>query len=140
VFLYNLIKGLFDSLAVRMDYKHSQLLFSHSKKEMELDIYIPSEKLAFEYFGQQHYMFHHLVGSPEDQKGRDMEKRMACEKADITLIVIPFWWDFKKSSLLATIRHKRPDIFQKYFPNEETGVPIPDMMPTRLQNRSEIKQ
>jgi hypothetical protein len=51
----------------------------------------------------------------------------------ITLIEIPYWWDFEADSLIATIHSYRPDI----FPEPGTGTPIPVTCPpnfSRLQN------
>lgn len=52
------------------------------------------------------------------QLQRDEEKRIACKnvnilfsfsylKAGITLIEVPYWWNFEKKSLEATIHQKR---------------------------------
>lgn len=38
-----------------LSYLHPDLLFLESKKPMELDIFIPSLQLAFEYQGEQHF-------------------------------------------------------------------------------------
>lgn len=40
---------------IYVSYLHPDLLFLESKKPMELDIYLPSLKLAFEYQGEQHF-------------------------------------------------------------------------------------
>ena len=55
-----------------------------------------------------------------------MEKKIVCEKNDITLIEVPFWWDSKRSSLVAIIHAARPDISNEYLSKEDlTGEPIP---------------
>ncbi len=90
---------------------------------------LSKEKLAFEYQGQQHYYDVHALGSQWFQKQRDQEKRELCKKKEIRLIEIPYWWDFKKSSLITTIHFHRPDLipFPGYaepipdFPLEESG-------------------
>ena len=110
---------------ILMDYKHPELVYSDTRKRMELDIFIPSLNLAFEYQGEHHYHSHYLFGSNETQKVRDEEKRMACKRAGITLIEIPYWWDRSKTSIAATIHKYRPDI----IPEAGAGQPIPEYPP-----------
>ncbi len=81
-----------------------------SNKPMELDIFIPSLSLAFEAQGQQHYNWHYKYGNPLLQQKRDEEKKRACGDHRVTLIHIPYWWDFRVESLAATIRKARPDL------------------------------
>ncbi len=110
---------------IKVNYKHPALHFSQSTRSMELDIYIPSLALAFEYQGEHHYQFHYLYGSPELHQQRDQEKRALCQRARITLIEIPYWWNKEKGSLLATIHKCRPDLIKQPV----TDLPIPDSDP-----------
>jgi hypothetical protein len=41
---------------------------------------------------------------------RDEEKRSLCDQYGITLIEVPYWWNGKQDSLLATIYNHRPDV------------------------------
>ncbi len=77
---------------------------------MELDIYLPREKLALEYQGQQHYTDIHTLGPQWIQREKDEEKRKQCSKKGITLIEVPFWWDFTISGLMTEIHLERPDL------------------------------
>jgi len=118
---------------IHMDFKHSGLQYYGTHREMELDVYIPSLNLAIEYQGEQHYMHHHVYGSPEEQRKRDEEKYLACERLGLTLIHVPFWWDLKRSSIIATIHKYRPDISAKYFKSDELfGNPIANVMPNNF--------
>lgn len=58
------------------EYYHPQLEFSenivsNNRKQMQLDVFVPSLKLAFEYHGKQHYEDHPIFGSFSDQQVRD---------------------------------------------------------------------
>jgi hypothetical protein len=70
-YLQMILMDIFPTLEIRNDYKHPSLVFPRSHLEMQLDIFIPKLDLAIEYQGQQHYNYHYLFGSPEDQKKRD---------------------------------------------------------------------
>src|SRR5690242_3774067 len=88
---------------------------------MELDVYLPKEKLAFEYQGQHHYNDIYAMGQQWHQKQTDKEKRRACEAEGITLIEIPYWWNQDKGSLMATIHKYRSDLCAK--PENEEPIP-----------------
>jgi hypothetical protein len=61
---------------------------------MELDVYLPSLSLAFEYQGIQHYEDKFYFGTASrEYSQRDKEKRAACKEIGITLIEVPYWWD-----------------------------------------------
>jgi len=80
---------------------------------MQLDIFIPSLTLAFEYQGEQHYVSSNYFGPAEIRFQRDTEKEGACANANITLIKIPYWWDRTKSYLISTISNARNDLMQE---------------------------
>lgn len=80
---------------------------------MEFDVFIPSLKLALEYHGQQHYSASDLYGDIMVQRRRkDAEKRAICQLNGVTLVEIPYWFDWgaSKESLLEIIGKKRPDL------------------------------
>ncbi len=81
---------------------------SHS---MEFDIFMPQVAVAVEYQGEQHYHPVPLLGNiTAAQAINDQNKRAACEEHGITLIEIPYWWDRRRESLLATVYQHRPDL------------------------------
>ena len=97
-------------LEIQENYYHPELQRSRIGRSMELDIFLPKERLAFEYQGEHHYRDLYSIGSGWNQKERDEEKKTLCRGRQITLIEIPYWWDKQISSLAATIQKERPDL------------------------------
>jgi len=92
-----------------------ELVFENHSPEgldaMELDIYVPSARLGFEYQGQQHYEQLTAYGNSQDRMKLDEEKWLLSRKNGITLIAVPFWWQKNRGPLLAAILEQRPDLF-----------------------------
>ena len=102
------------------NFLHPEILRKDGRA-IELDIFLPTERLAFEYQGELHHHDIYSLGDRWKQKQLDAEKRIACEAKQITLVEVPYWWDFKKPSLVATIQNHRDDLLL----NEATGLAIP---------------
>ncbi len=60
----------------------------------------------------------------------DKKKEQSCYKMGITLIMVPYWWDGKLSSLATTIHNVRPDIS---LPSTWITSPIPDSVPEAVK-------
>lgn len=86
---------------------------AHVKSDfhVEIDIYIPDFKLAFEYHGMQHYKQFFMDNIEEQKvdfpqfvcswiKRRDEYRRVMCKHLGITLIEIPYWWDKNEGSCI----------------------------------------
>jgi hypothetical protein len=99
-----------DNQDIKVDYHHPKMIYQGTLQLMELDIYIPSLSLAFEYQGEYHYLDHYLFGDPLEVQMRDEEKRQACKSLDITLIEVPYWWDYQRDSIVSFIQDARPDL------------------------------
>jgi len=100
--LYKLIRKLFPDRNIEWNYRHKKLRFTLSERPMELDVYIPSLEVAFEYQGEQHYFpVECWGGAPafNDLIRRDEEKRMKCSELGITLIEIQYTWDGSEKGL-----------------------------------------
>lgn len=91
-----------------------------SGKQMQLDLYLPTLSLAFEFQGEQHFFEVHAFGPQKVYTDRDQSKRQACNSLGISLIEVPFWWDWNNESLAATVRAVRPELL-----TEKRGTPIP---------------
>lgn len=90
--LHRLIQQTFPDHHVLSNYKHPTLILR--KGALQLDSFIPSLSLGFEYQGEQHYQLVWL-GDAKEQKKRDEEKKSLSFREGISLILVPYWWDFK---------------------------------------------
>eukprot|EP01114_Cavostelium_apophysatum_P017812 TRINITY_DN5375_c0_g1_i1.p1 TRINITY_DN5375_c0_g1~~TRINITY_DN5375_c0_g1_i1.p1 ORF type:complete len:517 (-),score=158.27 TRINITY_DN5375_c0_g1_i1:2205-3755(-) len=110
--LFAIVRDVFPNAQdVLANYLHPDMTYT-SGKLMELDIFIPSLRLAFEYQGEQHF-YRHLNENEEAFRNlirRDGEKRQACQNLGITLVEIPYWWDHARESVIATICEARKDL------------------------------
>jgi hypothetical protein len=105
--LQSILMDLFDGIDVQFNFQHPFLKYSNSRRPMELDAFIPSLNIAFEYQGEQHYS-QRRFGEVTSQKERDLEKLESCKTLGITLIRVPYWWDGTKESLQSLIKEEAP--------------------------------
>eukprot|EP01027_Heterolobosea_sp_BB2_P018850 GEZU01026495.1.p1 GENE.GEZU01026495.1~~GEZU01026495.1.p1 ORF type:complete len:840 (+),score=185.05 GEZU01026495.1:594-3113(+) len=123
--LHVTIRKIFPNTEIVEDYFHPELRFEDSRDPMQLDVFIPSLRLAFEYNGEQHYRDLHAFGSGggvSNAQERDQQKIEACQRAGITLVIVPYWWDRTAESVVATLHRVRPDL----VPHPPVhGQPIP---------------
>ncbi len=62
---------------------------------------------------------------------QDEEKVEICRADNITLVIIPYWWDGKRESLIATIRDQRPDLL---LSSTTSGAPTVSTIPVHNTN------
>eukprot|EP01124_Arcella_intermedia_P008382 TRINITY_DN15275_c0_g1_i1.p1 TRINITY_DN15275_c0_g1~~TRINITY_DN15275_c0_g1_i1.p1 ORF type:complete len:384 (-),score=69.59 TRINITY_DN15275_c0_g1_i1:14-1165(-) len=103
------IKKIFKDKQVIEEYHFSNIR-RKSGNLLDVDIYVPALKLAFEFHGEQHYYELPQIRSFYGQQKRDVEKENLCRLNGIYLVVVPFWWDNTLPSLIATIQHKFPQL------------------------------
>jgi hypothetical protein len=95
---------------------------------LQLQIFIPSLSLAFEYQGETHYWSTPTLGLSTKRQRNDALKVKYAADIGITLIAIPYWWDRSTASLSATIRSHRMDV-QLNAPSH--AAPIPATIPRK---------
>jgi len=98
------------NVEVLEDFNHPDLKFSASGHTMELDIFIPSLNLAFEFNGYHHYHALQFYGESSSYKHRDEEKHQTSKLHGITLIEVPYWWQRDKTTIKSLLKTYRPDI------------------------------
>lgn len=85
---------------VKYNYYHPDLRFKRTNAKMQLDVWIPSLNLAFEYQGEQHYgRRKDLEGLFEKIVESDIEKQEACKNEGVNLVLIDYLWDGTKEML-----------------------------------------
>jgi hypothetical protein len=89
---------------------------------LELDVWIPSLHICFEYQDAYHYTLTWDSNIPLSLiKERDRKKIEGVLKKGDTLVVVPCWWDGSEDSLAETIHFQRPDLLPTRLPT----LPIP---------------
>jgi hypothetical protein len=81
--LYDALREIFPTYAIRMNYSKRA-----KHRVVELDIYLPDLKLAFEYQGEQHYMNVQVYNPVKVQQQRDAHKRQVCSSPTTQVIGI----------------------------------------------------
>jgi len=102
------VQELFPNTEVIEEYYHEEIS-RVSGAAVEIDVYVPSLKLGFEYNGRHHYEDVPMRSSLELQQKRDEEKKQICDKLGIHLLSVPFWWNHELSSLVS-LMNEIPDI------------------------------
>jgi hypothetical protein len=117
------LKSIFPDTSILENYTHPDLGFTVTRRKGQLDAFLPTLMLAFEYQGEQHYG--HTTYERETtriQMQRDEEKAFQAKQQGITLIHVPYWWDGTKQQLEATIASVRPELIPAVPPKAK---PIP---------------
>jgi hypothetical protein len=103
--IYRLIKRKWPDAV--WEFKHPDMRFRESGRAMELDIWIPSIKVAVEYQGEQHFFPVRGWGGKKafaEIQQRDAEKRKRCKQLSICLVEIPYTWDGDSKSLMNALK------------------------------------
>jgi hypothetical protein len=122
------VAKLFPNKQILEMYRHPDILYPPPlNQNVELDIYLPDLKLAFEYYGEHHYKGHHIYGPAHVFQARDEEKVELAKAKGVTIVGIPYWWNRSSESLAATISKLRPDLIN----HAPDATPIPSERTTK---------
>src|SRR5690606_22936392 len=97
--LHQIISDIWVGVDNHSRYKHPDLRYSKSNRKMELDIWLPSLLLAFEYQGPGHYRPIYGEKSLKETQRRDREKRRACKKVGIKLIEVKYTMELTEENV-----------------------------------------
>jgi hypothetical protein len=113
VFLYKMLQKMFPNYQVTINARPEGFIYPSTGHHMRLDVYLPELNLAFDYrgkiycidcivlrfLGAQHYQ-EVYKGRLKEQQRRDAEKLQICTDNGLSLVVVPYWWDLSKESLV----------------------------------------
>lgn len=82
------------------NYSHPRLLWQGNSR-MEIDLWMPQHNLGLEYQGEQHYheLEHFKTNDKIQSYRKDKQKLDACQRENIALVTVPYWWDQERESL-----------------------------------------
>ena len=103
------IKKLFPKYEVIEEFLHEELS-RVSGRAIEIDCFIPSLQIGFEFQGRHHYEERPALGSLDMYQKRDAEKQELCKDNNIALVLVPYWWDNTEEGLKKLIKEQYPSI------------------------------
>eukprot|EP01124_Arcella_intermedia_P012890 TRINITY_DN1928_c0_g1_i1.p1 TRINITY_DN1928_c0_g1~~TRINITY_DN1928_c0_g1_i1.p1 ORF type:complete len:246 (+),score=59.57 TRINITY_DN1928_c0_g1_i1:561-1298(+) len=107
--LLGVLRGLLPGDVIIEEYRSPQIK-RRTGFWLELDLYVPRLKVAFEFQGQQHYQSIPGFSDLEGRRNRDAEKKELCEINNILLVSIPYWWDNTLQGLRPFLPQSFPDL------------------------------
>jgi len=112
--LFRVLKDIYTEEDILYNSRHRKIKNPKTNRSLELDCYLPSLNLAFEFQGKQHYeknLFFHSKSSRdqyEDLIYRDKIKEKRCRDLGINLIKVSKEnWDFTREGLISLIDKNR---------------------------------
>eukprot|EP00026_Physarum_polycephalum_P009137 Phypoly_transcript_09249.p1 GENE.Phypoly_transcript_09249~~Phypoly_transcript_09249.p1 ORF type:complete len:325 (+),score=40.02 Phypoly_transcript_09249:82-1056(+) len=98
-----IVSKIYAGEEMKKDHFYHELTCDNGKP-LQLDLFIPNHRIAFELQGIQHYDTTLFAGKIlSDGTAKERSKKEVCKKAGITLVEVPYWWDKRTDSLLKII-------------------------------------
>eukprot|EP00026_Physarum_polycephalum_P001189 Phypoly_transcript_01190.p1 GENE.Phypoly_transcript_01190~~Phypoly_transcript_01190.p1 ORF type:complete len:754 (+),score=55.74 Phypoly_transcript_01190:1305-3566(+) len=105
--------------------KEANLVHPTSGTLLEIDIWIPSLNICFEFQDPYHYgVYWNSNYTLEFVQSRDATKSKMLRQRRDTLIEVPIWWDGLSASLGATIHFYRPDLLSSQSHASASPIPL----------------
>eukprot|EP00026_Physarum_polycephalum_P002177 Phypoly_transcript_02182.p1 GENE.Phypoly_transcript_02182~~Phypoly_transcript_02182.p1 ORF type:complete len:962 (+),score=179.47 Phypoly_transcript_02182:307-2886(+) len=106
-----IVRALFPDTEISTNVRAMLRVRGDHRASLEIDVYLPKLKLGFEYQDPHHYFHAHFGSSTlQEYQERDQRKKKIADYRGITIINVPFWWNWDAKSLVASIKGKRPDL------------------------------
>eukprot|EP00026_Physarum_polycephalum_P002904 Phypoly_transcript_02913.p1 GENE.Phypoly_transcript_02913~~Phypoly_transcript_02913.p1 ORF type:complete len:747 (+),score=87.92 Phypoly_transcript_02913:75-2315(+) len=123
-YLARAVKTIFPDHDIKINARKTGNISNPSTgKFLELDIWIPSLSISFEFQDPYHYTSTWESHEPlKDIQLKDAVKSASVKQKGETLIIVPCWWDGSNSSLQATVSFYCPDLAWK---EKKKASPIP---------------
>eukprot|EP00026_Physarum_polycephalum_P003145 Phypoly_transcript_03154.p1 GENE.Phypoly_transcript_03154~~Phypoly_transcript_03154.p1 ORF type:complete len:822 (-),score=127.19 Phypoly_transcript_03154:90-2411(-) len=133
LFMERIIRTLFPEATIETNLRARHGIVGDAGVSLELDVYLPDYKLGFEY-QDPHHFFNSSYGAYtlSEYKRRDKVKQEQAEKLGITLINVPFWWDWNVESLVAKIKTKKLGVLSNVA---STALPFSDTPPQEIVDK-----
>ena len=103
--LYRHLCNLFGESLVDFNYYHPEIV-NHTGRRLQLDVWIPSINLAFEYSPKSTHSTSAVIE-------RDKIKKKRCKELGITLISLNETWDGSLDIVRSEIMDRRPELTLK---------------------------
>lgn len=104
------VKRCFPNYRKEFNFRKAGIINPDTGFPLELDIYLPEVKIAFEFHGRQHR-------TDEEQRERDKHKRKQCKTLEITLIEV--WTDTLTQDLFEVIKGQIKPSVKLVKPNKK---------------------
>lgn len=122
VVLLDFVKKLFSGQKIEYNYRSRKMIFDHTGKPMEIDIFFPELGLGFEYQGEQHYRPVSIFGGEKGflaTTARDDLKRKKFAENGLVIIEIPYWWGRSMDFVTDMLMEEKMDFFSPISNDEK---------------------
>eukprot|EP00026_Physarum_polycephalum_P000781 Phypoly_transcript_00782.p1 GENE.Phypoly_transcript_00782~~Phypoly_transcript_00782.p1 ORF type:complete len:944 (+),score=105.33 Phypoly_transcript_00782:1215-4046(+) len=129
-YLQRIVRTLFPGMEIGTNVRGRHGMKGERGAPLEIDIFLPSLNLGFEYQDPHHYFDKHYGSyTLSEYQDRDKRKQVQAVRKGITIVNIPFWWDWNIDSLIASIQKLRPDLLKD---NLTHANPIDTSLPQEI--------